>query len=390
MHSKLAGHLNLQELITGVIQDAREKVAAVEEKDKKKGNPFAEKADKTDKEKSPFPPKKDNDHDEDDKEKKSSVIDIDDSDEVEKLAAALDEVGTQLMSKEADSVNIGGEKPQGGTVVPTNNAVGGKQNYGKDKSKSHNVPAHTPEITAPDDKGAKTLVEDTLKGGHIPITKGYPAKGVLKVGEAEKSSASVTAIKDAISKTASAGAFKPMVPGGHGKVEGKDNEKDKGLAAAKLPMVKKSSAVDFILNRITKVAESTQGGMTLDSPSESGPKPETNAAGGNDARSNISSAKAAIDMKKVDGKKPQKRMLSEVLTEPALSKAHDAKVQENLRNASKGGVKIAASKAFLQKIASDPSDPRFEKLKLAMKKNGKKEKDANTDSPTPNPTATSM
>lgn len=61
-------------------------------------------------------------------------------------------------------------------------------------------------------------------------------------------------------------------------------------------------------------------------------------------------------------------MLSEVLTEPAMSRSTDSTVQENLRNASAGGVKIAAARAYLQKIASDPSDPRHEKLKEAFAK----------------------
>lgn len=411
MPSKLSGHLNLQDLIDGVINDSREKIAAVDDKEKVKKLLAAEK-----KEHGGHLPSAE----EEEKEKKSSVvIDISDPDEIEKLAAALDEVGEMLLTKEADKVEIGGEKPQGGMVLPTASPVGGKQSYAKDKSKDHNVPAHTPEIVAPDDKGAKTLNEDNRTSGHIPVTKGYPKKGILKVGSEkctcdgkgtcdycksmaakEKKSESVTALQNAIQKTAAEGGFQPLKPGAGGKVEGKDNEKDKGLAAAKPPMVKRSSAVDFILDRITKVAESQQGGMTLDSPSGEGPKPDTSAAGGNDARSHIESAKAAIDMKKVEGKKPQKRMLSEVLTEPALSKAHDAKVQDNLRNASKGGVKIAASKAYLQKIASDPSDPRHEMLKVALdkKKAEKKEKSSMgvgnvapmSGTPTPNPGATSM
>jgi hypothetical protein len=428
MPSKLAGHLNLQDLITNTIEGAREKIAAVEDKEKAKKLLAFEKKEHG----GHIPSEKE---EKEEKEKMSSAIDFSDPDEIEKLASALDEVGDQLMSKEADSVELGGEKPQGGTVLPTASPVGGKQNYGKDKSKAHNVPAHTPEIKAPDDKGAKTLTEDTLKGGHIPITKGYPAKGVLKVGEAKpadkttvaepekkaamekcscdgkgtceyckskekKSSIELIAEAKLQEKKAAAGEFKPLQPGGHGKVEGKANEHDKGLAAAKPPMVKKGSALDFIMGRLSKVAESTQGGMTLDSPSETGPKPDSNSAGGNDARSHIGSNKAAIDAKKVQTKGPQKRMLSEVLTEPALSKAHDAKVQENLRNASKGGVKIAAVKAYLQKIAEDPNDPRHEKLKIAFdkKKAEKKEKSSTgvgnvapmSGTPTPNPGATSM
>lgn len=415
--SKLAGHLNLQDLIAGTIEDAREKIAAVEAKEGEKAKKLMafEK-----KEHGHIPSEKE---EKEEKEKESeAVINVSDPDEVEKLAEALDQVGDMFLTKEADKVELGGEKPQGGTVLPTGTPVGGKQSYAKDKSKSHNVPATTPEIGTVDmGKGGKTLTEDTLKSGHIPITQGYPKKGVLKTGAAkeaamdkcscegkgtceyckanpkEKKSAAVLALQGAIQKVASGGEFKPLVPGAHGKVEGKDNEKDKGLAAAKPPQVKTASAVDFIRSRIAKVAESQQGGMTLDSPSESGPKPASGSEGGNDARSLISSAKAAIDAKKVQTKAPQKRMLSQVLTEPALSKAHDSKVQDNLRNASKGGVKIAASKAYLQKIAEDPNDPRHEMLKVALDKRKKEKSSMGVGSvspmsgtPTPNPGAASM
>ena len=125
----------------------------------------------------------------------------------------------------------------------------------------------------------------------------------------------------------------------------------------------KTSAVNFILN---KIAETATGGMTLDSKSGEGLKPSDTPVGGNNVRSILESNQSVINMKKIDGKRPQKKMLSEVLTEPALTSSTDSKVQDNLRNASQGGVKIAMVKAYLQKIAEDTTDPRHEKLKQAL------------------------
>jgi hypothetical protein len=145
-------------------------------------------------------------------------------------------------------------------------------------------------------------------------------------------------------------------------------------------MPKQSAAVNFILNKIANT-EKQMGGMTLDSPSQEGPKPPTEAAGGNKARRFINNIFAAIKMKKVDGKSPQKPMLAEVLNEPAMSRATDGKVHENLRNATAGGVKIAAQRALLQKIAEDKDDPRHEKLASAIgKKHEKEEKKQEKDS----------
>jgi len=125
--------------------------------------------------------------------------------------------------------------------------------------------------------------------------------------------------------------------------------------AKKKYLDKKSSAdgneaIDYILG---KIAEAEQGGMTLDSASEEGPKPESGPKGGNDGRSLISSADAVINATKKQAKAPQKRQLAEVLTEPALSKSTDSVVHNNLRSATSGGVKIAANLQLLQKIAEE-------------------------------------
>lgn len=388
MHSKLAGHLSLQELITETIESSRTKMAAFEEKDDKEGK-------KEEKKPFPFAAKKGKKEEKDEEsEKKSSANPIDPSDpeQVYKLASALEAMGDDML-KESDSKNLGGESHQGGMVLPTASPLSGTQSYKRDKSKSHNVPMSTGLEAKKDTGPAATATPDTQHSGHVPVTAAYPKKGVLKTaaegkctcGEGaeekgtceyckskmtkeKKSSPAVSALQAALTKRAGFEDLKAKADKKADekkeKVEGKKDEKEK----------KSSPSIDFILN---KIAESSQGGMTLDSKSGEGPKPASGSAGGNDARKALESNAAATNLKKVDAKKPQKRMLSEVLTEPAMSKAHDSKVQDNLRNASKGGVKIAAVKAFLGKVASDPNDPNHEKLKTALAKmKGKKEKDS--------------
>lgn len=306
MHTKLAGHIPLHEMIANTINSARNKLAA-------EGAESKEEAKKV----LPFMKKKEEKKEE--KEKASSAFDFSDPDELLKLASVLYELGDKL----ADSKYVGGEKSQGGEVLPTASAVPGKQQYTKDSSKSHNIPASTPEKSTSDNPGAATATETDDRPGKLLryLRAKYPNKGVLRT-------------------------------------------------SPEAGQEKKSSALEYILGKVATFGaqEKSMGGETLDSASEQGPKPPSDSKGGNDARSHIRSNKAAIDMKKVEGKNPQKRMLSEVLTEPAQSKAHDSKVHENLRNASKGGVKIAVAKAFLQKIAADECHPQHEKLKEALKK----------------------
>ncbi len=349
MHSKLAGQLSLHDMITSVLKDTREKVAADEDK---------EKSEKTEKMKKLMGKSEKKDAPDDDKEKKASIIDPQDPDQVEKLASALEVMAEQL-EKDA-SANLGGESHQGGETLSNNSATGGKQPYKKDSSKSHNVPMKTPEKATGDNPGAATAVETDDKPGKLLkyLHAKYPEKGVMKTAAGSVKEMIEAKKMDKAKDGESEDKGEKKAPPFGKKDDKKDEDKEK-----------KSSAVSFIVD---KLAEYHGGGETLDSKAESGPKPAKSAKGGNSARKHIASADAAIKMQKVDGKEPQKRMLAEVLTEPAQSKARDSKVHENLRNASKGGVKIAAAKAFLAKIAGDENDPRHEKLKEAMKKMEKK------------------
>lgn len=77
-----------------------------------------------------------------------------------------------------------------------------------------------------------------------------------------------------------------------------------------------------------------------------------NEQDGNAGTKLVDSNTAAIDYTKRDAKKLVVAPLKEVLDQPAFSEKHDSKLQENLRNTGKAGVKIAGVRAELAKIAS--------------------------------------
>ncbi len=381
LKTKMAGHLPLQDMIALAIGSTAEKLAAAESAEAEEKKRRAASA----------PGKKEVEKEEKEKEKESSAIDFSDPDQIEKLASAMEAMGDELI-KTADEHNIGGESPQGGLVLPVASPNSGKQNYNLGQAKTGKVPMKTPEQGDPSQGPAKTQVENTAS--NPPGKTPYPAKGVLKTSAADL-------IRQELQKKAAAGGlaatpvkapavFKPVgeptkvkvkawIPGQGNDSKSKESMKKCSCADGKVddscPIhgKEKSSAVSFVLDRI-KEAEARQGGLTLDTPSQDGPKPGGPAGGGNSARSNISSIEAAINLKKDQAKAPQKKMLDTVLTEKAQKKSTDPVLQDNLRNASKAGVKIAAAKAFLQKVAGLPEgDPRKEKLKQAFAKNaGKK------------------
>lgn len=345
MLNKIAGQTSLSEMISRTIHGAKEKVAAAEEASKK------------DDKKTPFPPKAKAEAkapEKEEKEKKSSAFG-----DVEKLAAALDMVGDQLIK--TASGDIGGESRQGGELLDTQAPNSGRQVARKDGSKRLSVPMSTGLQSSSDNAGSTQVPNDAARAPGGTGAK-YPTGGVLKTA--------ADSVMERIRNKA-----------------GKKDEPETKKEEAK----EKKSSVDFIL---AKIAESAQGGMTLDSASGQGGTPPSDSKGGNEARRALESNSAATSMKKVDGKAPQKRMLSEVLTEPAMSSATDKTVADNLRNASKGGVKIAAATALLQKIASDPSHPAHGRLKEQMAKIAAEKKEkmsmGNCATPSPMPKGTSL
>jgi hypothetical protein len=341
MKSKLAGYQPLRELVQATINENARKLAIVNDESEKTASVQ-----------------------EPEKVETPTGLDFHDLDHMDKLAAALEEAGEKLAAGD-----MGGESRVGGELLDNNKGTPGTQQYKKNKALTeHTVKADEGKTSKhPDGAGGPgTLVGDNMGMGVKPA---YPAKGVLK-----KASASI--LEQLRSKTAGENPFAKK--DGDKKEEKKegDGDKVKKLVAYEkkehghIPSEKEekeekkeASAVDFILGAIDKAAsvkktaageqgnaaiEKKMGGETLDSPSESGPKPPSNPG-----QKAVMSISAAINAKKRELKAPRKAELAQVLTEPAFSAAHDSKVQENLRNASKGGVKIAVAKTLLHKIAEE-------------------------------------
>lgn len=352
MFTKLAGRLSLKDLVSNVIEETREKIASSDEKNEKKDEKKEEKVKKLvsyeNKEHGHIPTPK-----EEEAEKKASALVLAPGEEVEKLASALEQLGEQFEKDAADEQNHGSEFKGGGETLAVMKAVPGKQSNTKDSSKSHNVPMTTSSQKGDGGGPAPTQVKNDhdKRPGGAP----FPKKGVMK-----------TAGSSVLDKIRAAAGKK-----GEEKKE-KDEKGEKEDASEKKASTETIvNPVDFILGKIANV-EKKMGGETLDSKSGEGPKPPS--GGTNSARSMISSNEAATNAKKVQAKAPQKKLMAEVLTEPMQSKAHDHKVSENLRNATKGGVKIAAAREFLKKIASEgctcegKGECKHCKMKKAMEK----------------------
>jgi len=354
MHSKLAGHLSLQEMIAQTLESARVKIAAAEDKESGKVKKLVEYEKKEHGGKIPSVKEEEDEK----KEKMSSVLDPSDPDEMNKLASALDEMGEFLL-KEADSVENGGESKQGGEQLATQSPTGGKQVYtGAKATAKHQVTAGGMQATK-DNPGAATANATDDKRAPGGTGAKYPAKGVLKTAgedikamfakkkddkgekkegdkdeEKKEKKSGVAALQAIVEKIAEEKDEKGE--------EKKDEGKKKGFVpfAKKEDKEKKSEAVGFILD---KLAEFHGGGETLDD--KPAPVPS------NEGRQLIANNKAPVSATKREAKAPGRKQLSEVLSEPAQTKSTDSTVQDNLRNAAKGGVKIAAVKAYLGKIA---------------------------------------
>lgn len=109
-------------------------------------------------------------------------------------------------------------------------------------------------------------------------------------------------------------------------------------------------------------------------PRESAP---TSGEGG--GRELISSNEAAINATKGQAKQQNKGALSELLTEPMQSSAHDKTLQESLDNTSSAGVKISAARELLKKLAASSPDARRKVAALVKKADDVQE-------PVPHPT----
>jgi hypothetical protein len=116
------------------------------------------------------------------------------------------------------------------------------------------------------------------------------------------------------------------------------------------------------LQSIPGVPSSHMQGSTV---GELTPRETAPSTGQGAGRGLIESIEAAMNYTKGQAKAPQKAALSEVLTEPALSAAHDNVLQRSLDNTSEAGVKIsAARREMLKKLAA--SSPAAKKQLMAM------------------------
>lgn len=407
MKTKLAGSLQLQDAIAQTLADVREKMKTAAEKcdeGEKKENPFHKLHEK--KESKAVEAK------EEAAEKKASVIDVSDPDEVEKLAAALDE-SADLLVKEADQIDNGNESKQGGEQLPVKSKTTGTQ------VQSNKGSAKTPKgmSTSPSDapaQGVNATDEHRAPGG---TGAKYPAKGVLKTGSAldsviEKEAWSVTGegheldaehhraeadaghrqakahkeyakkqpgiagvatgaqlLQGIPSKASHVYALNARLKNRHNDYAAKKHEKGRNAynpfggwltksrqeekegksEAKKKAASAQPSAVDYILSKIAAGAdlggESRQGGETLASYDKPKMVP---------GRALIQNAQNLKNVTKPEAKAPRKAELAQVLTEHGH--VHDGtneQIKKNLRSSAKGGVKTAAARALLQKIAEE-------------------------------------
>ena len=330
---------------------------------------------------------------------------------VEKLASACDMIAANVdgietrqvgvlqaaLDKQAQEGSAAGPGKRPG-ALEVSKSIGGSQKYKKDKPSGPDAAASqakTPLGKARPGTAATQLdnnMHNAPGGGSVKPTGRYPAKGplvnktagrqgiisaVTNAGKAVDSGAQrlgkrVTEIglrsgKGSAARlspstarrvgygTAAVGAGTAAV-GAHA-LGHRDGEKTASIVRSHI--LRKLAGEDVMKANISasRNADPSPGGSVLEvtDASKKGPKQPGDPTGGfgNQARKLIASNSAAINATKKDAKGPVKSQLKEVLDEPALSKKTDSKLQENLRNTGKAGVKIAAARQFLSKIASE-------------------------------------
>lgn len=317
------------------------------------------------------------------------------------IAQALAKMAGQSPIEEGGSPAGVGQRP-GALQVTT--PISGKQSYKKDHPKTEDAAEseHGSPLEGSHSGDGKTQMKNNMgkapgnNSGAVPKAQ-YSAKGPLVAGPSAGKA-----------KTANGAALAPLVGLGGGALVGHHygtKQRERGeeysfgipqFAAATLlapagtgyqfgrylahheqPPAKKTKhasaaqiAKEKILAKLAgedvmKSNISAKGGanplagkgqLTTTDSSQPSPKQPGDAVGGsfgNSARSLIASNQAAINATKGQAKGPVKSQLREVLDEPALSPKTDTTLQQNLRNTGKAGVKIAAAREFLQKVASE-------------------------------------
>lgn len=326
MTTKLASRLPIQQMIASVLNSATEKVAQDQTSREHKVKELLS-YEKKEHGHIPTPA-------EEEAEKKAAAPEY-----VEKLASAVEYISTHM--NEIDFPNRGvlqkaaehGGSPQGAGkgegALKVMEAIGGEQNH--NMGHAHNIEAsssktHDP-LSGSHEGDGKTQLDNNMHnapgGGGLAPTAKYPAKGPLVAGPSA---------------------------GGH-------HSKEKAAAALRQAVLKKLAGEDVMKANIEaeRSANPLAGMGQLESFDATQPSPhqagDETGGSGNQARRLISSNQAAIDATKRDAKGPVKTQLSELLDEPALNSSTDPVLQNNLQNTGSAGVKIAAARSALEKIA---------------------------------------
>lgn len=325
--NKLASKLPIQSMIASVISSSMDKMASDESTKRKVQNLIA--------------PQEEVDED---KTKTASAA-SGGAQYIEKLASAVQFISENLgsldfapqgvLQKRASEESTGVGAGRGpGSLEVTPSETSGTQNY--NLGHARNIDASKSQagtsLAGSHEGDGKTQLENTMHhapgGGNIAPTAKYPPKGPLVATPTK--TATVQDIYRAAVKTAS-----PLRQAVLQKLAGED------VAKANIEAARDANPLAGMGQLSTTTADQS-------SPHQAG---DHGGGYGNEARRLIASNQAAIDATKGDAKGPVKQQLHEVLEEPALSSSTDPVLEENLRNTGKAGVKIAAVRAALTKVA---------------------------------------
>lgn len=329
MTSKLASRLPIQQMIASVIDSATEKVASDHSDRNRKVRELLS-YEKKEHGHIPTPTEE-----EAEKTKTATAPAY-----IEKLASALDYISTHfdqiefpnkgVLQKAAEHL---GSSPQGAGkgegALKVMEAIGGEQNH--NLGQAHDIEASSSKTHAPlsgsHEGDGKTQLDNNMHhapgGGGLAPTAKYPPKGPLVAG--------------------------PTASGSH--------SKEKAASFIRQAVLRKLAGEDVMKANIEaeRTANPLAGMGQLESFDSSQPAPhqagDETGGSGNQARRLIASNQAAIDATKRDAKGPVKTQLSEVLDEPALNASTDPVLKNNLQNTGSAGVKIAAARVALEKVA---------------------------------------
>ncbi len=331
---KLASKLPIQQMIQNVITSATEKLASEQETKKVKDliryevqehghipTPEEERAEL----------------------KKTASANTSDN-YIEKLASAVEYIAGNLNSIEFPHKGVlekaaeEAGSPQGAGKGPgsleVSKAIGGEQNYNMGHARNTEASSSkaNTSLHAARPGDGKGQLENTMEhapgGGGVAPTAKYPDKGPLVAGPTK--TASIQQLYQSAIKTAS-----PQHKAVLAKLAGED-------------VAKANISAERSANPLAGMGELKSTDASESSPHQAG---DHGGGFGNQGRRLIASNQAAIDATKGDAKGPVKTQLSEVLEEPALSSSTDPVLENNLRNTGKAGVKIAAARATLEKVA---------------------------------------